>query len=904
MLNLNGDINRRKINMGTRSPRITRESLLKRAEMERTKRQEERHQLNAILTIQRHIRRWLSADKTYHYLAKNIEKVKLPTTIFTTFKKRLYPHLRPEEYSSIINHCKNSLTLAKVSSELLSDVAERNTCKDLDSVLISKSRLLNNPLISDRDILNKFKFIQNCKYDIPMEMFQNILNVDIDSDLYTGAWNLLFYLDWKTAEVESNGLNFLAYLFSYKYLPDHNYLNVSATNSIANYVHNFFFASRNIPSSRIPIFSSLLLLGCSKLEEPLNLSSSIDQDVIRTILPSAFQYSTELFSQYWVGSHYLLAQVNLSQRNSILLSIASSSDIRNGLLDSLSEKSIDLDINAASICAQMFNFYIPLLPDDHLFKSIINQTRLQNMTINMTKLLLSNILYKKKTLSEADIEVISEMMWKLIYLDCRVQYLHKGPACFWELLPNGFHEIDISKEILDFEQYYRDYLVKIEEIYLDEDEMFDKKKAMDQMIKSQYLKNLKEKNRLSSSRLGKLELLFRLPFMIKFFERVKYFNLLIDNDRERFSSRDNIWGIVFGNDRHKATIRRAYPLEDAYSAFGSFGEGFKEKLGIQFVNEFGPEAGIDGGGITKEFLQTLIEEAFNKNSYQLFSTTPFHKLYPSNSISSENLKYISFMGKVLGKCLYDHILVDVDLADFFLKKILNVENNMNVPFNDLYSLDPEYYKNLMKLLEMSKEELQSMDLFFEIDSTAGHRVPLINDGFSIKVNRDNVFEYITRVAHYKLNLQLYSVTSRFVSGLSFIIPPHWLRMFTSYELKTLISGSERELDVDDLKANTEYGGYTETNLTIKYFWQVLESFDAEEKRKFLKFVFSVPTAPLQGFHSLNPLFGIHNAGRDKQRLPTASTCVNLLKLPDYQDYEILKTKLLASINSNSRFELS
>ena len=137
-----------------------------------------------------------------------------------------------------------------------------------------------------------------------------------------------------------------------------------------------------------------------------------------------------------------------------------------------------------------------------------------------------------------------------------------------------------------------------------------------------------------------------------------------------------------------------------------------------------------------------------------------------------------------------------------------------------------------------------------------------------------------------------------------MIPPHWLRMFTSYELKTLISGSEKDFDLEDLKKHTQYGGYTENSLTIQYFWKALGSFTMEERRKFLKFVFSVPTAPLKGFHSLNPLFGIRNAGEETDRLPTASTCVNLLKLPDYKDYKTLREKLLTSINSDSRFELS
>lgn len=40
------------------------------------------------------------------------------------------------------------------------------------------------------------------------------------------------------------------------------------------------------------------------------------------------------------------------------------------------------------------------------------------------------------------------------------------------------------------------------------------------------------------------------------------------------------------------------------------------------------------------------------------------------------------------------------------------------------------------------------------------------------------------------------------------------------------------------------------------------------------------------------------------RLPSASTCFNLLKLPNYQKKSILRDKLRYAISSNTGFELS
>ena len=40
------------------------------------------------------------------------------------------------------------------------------------------------------------------------------------------------------------------------------------------------------------------------------------------------------------------------------------------------------------------------------------------------------------------------------------------------------------------------------------------------------------------------------------------------------------------------------------------------------------------------------------------------------------------------------------------------------------------------------------------------------------------------------------------------------------------------------------------------------------------------------------------------RIPTSQTCMNLLKLPNYKDLNILKDKLLASIESGAGFKLT
>jgi ubiquitin-protein ligase E3 C len=138
-----------------------------------------------------------------------------------------------------------------------------------------------------------------------------------------------------------------------------------------------------------------------------------------------------------------------------------------------------------------------------------------------------------------------------------------------------------------------------------------------------------------------------------------------------------------------------------------------------------------------------------------------------------------------------------------------------------------------------------------------------------------------------------------------MINREWFLMFTSNEIQTLISGTEASIDVGDLRRHTVYsGGLTERHPTIALFWEVVRDMNDEERHALVKFVTSCRRPPLFGFAQLNPRFCVHGAGEVQERLPTASTCMNLLKLPIFKSREVLEEKLMYAIKSGAGFELS
>lgn len=119
----------------------------------------------------------------------------------------------------------------------------------------------------------------------------------------------------------------------------------------------------------------------------------------------------------------------------------------------------------------------------------------------------------------------------------------------------------------------------------------------------------------------------------------------------------------------------------------------------------------------------------------------------------------------------------------------------------------------------------------------------------------------------------------------------------------------KSFDVGDFKSHVKYvSGYHPSQPYIKGFWDIVDNdFTYEDKSKLLKFITSVERPPLLGFSAFKPPITIQQVRLNDStglRLPSASTCMNLLKLPLYPSKEILREKLLYSINHNQGFGLS
>jgi len=390
--------------------------------------------------------------------------------------------------------------------------------------------------------------------------------------------------------------------------------------------------------------------------------------------------------------------------------------------------------------------------------------------------------------------------------------------------------------------------------------------------------------------------------------------------------------------RVRVTIHRDALYSDSMDTLNPLGKKLRKKIQVTFVNRHGAtEAGIDGGGVFKEFLDDLIKDAFipqttrnesgeeeqasDGNHPDFFSVTPLETLQVNVDSDGDRLAlpHYEFLGRVLGKAIYESILVDPQLALPFLNKLLGKQNSLD----DLKNLDPEFYKHIKSLRYMSAQDIKSLGLTFETTTGQNKKtVELIPGGNNILVTKENVIQYIHLVSHERMNIAGSRQTHAFLHGFRDIIPAPWVRLFSAYEFQKLISGDDavQGIDVQGMMNVTRYsGGLHPSQPIVQWLWEVVYEMTPDQQRKFLKFMTSCSRQPLLGFKSLVPAPCVQqtrlmedNRGIDiaegspigNIRLPTSSTCMNLLKLPKYTSKEMLRDKLLYAIEAAAGFELS
>ncbi|XP_053625281.1 ubiquitin-protein ligase E3B [Plodia interpunctella] len=424
----------------------------------------------------------------------------------------------------------------------------------------------------------------------------------------------------------------------------------------------------------------------------------------------------------------------------------------------------------------------------------------------------------------------------------------------------------------------------------------------------------------------------KTPHMIAHGERVRLFRRAVSDEKMVLGLTER----ACAGRSTLVTVRRGRLVEDGYRQLAALpSRALKGCVRVRFINEQGlDEAGIDQDGVFKEFLEETIKRVFDP-SLNLFRVTSEERLYPSptSCLQENHLQLFEFIGRMLGKAVYEGIVVDVPFASFFLTQVLGqTQQALYSWIDELPSLDRDLYRSLTYIKHF-QGDISSLELTFSVDEERLGEIvthELIPGGKAVPVTNENKINYIHLMAHFRMHTQIKDQTNAFIKGFRTIINPEWLSLFSTPELQRLISGDNVPLDLRDLRRHTQYyGGFHDSHRVVCWLWDVLQrDFSEHERAMFLKFVTSCSKPPVLGFAHLKPPFSIRcvEVGDDEDtgdtigsvirgfftirkkdplnRLPTSSTCFNLLKLPNYQKRSTLRDKLRYAVNSNTGFELS
>jgi E3 ubiquitin-protein ligase HUWE1 len=344
----------------------------------------------------------------------------------------------------------------------------------------------------------------------------------------------------------------------------------------------------------------------------------------------------------------------------------------------------------------------------------------------------------------------------------------------------------------------------------------------------------------------------------------------------------------------RLVVRRSNLFQDSYTQLTSkSGAQMRGKIHIRFQDE----EGEDAGGVQREWFNSLSHEIFNPD-YALFLPAAHGYAYqPSvfSHVNTEHLSYFKFVGKVVGKALFDGQLLDVHFTRSFYKHMTGTPLN----YLDFEDYDPDYFRTLKWILENDVDDLD-MDFSYQQDIFGKKEIKELKpNGRNIAVTNENKAEYIRLICEVKMTEEIRPQIQAFLEGLHSVIPHDLMKIFDPKELELMISGLP-EIDLSDLRENTEYVNYTKDSVVIRNFWETLQNFDENLKAGFLQFVTGTSKVPFEGFQFLKGIggavqkFNIHKA-YDTAKLPTTHTCMNQLDLPEYASKEELEERLKKAV---------
>ncbi|XP_042312594.1 probable E3 ubiquitin-protein ligase HECTD2 isoform X2 [Sceloporus undulatus] len=330
-------------------------------------------------------------------------------------------------------------------------------------------------------------------------------------------------------------------------------------------------------------------------------------------------------------------------------------------------------------------------------------------------------------------------------------------------------------------------------------------------------------------------------------------------------------------------VRRMHLVSDSLDELTRKRADLKKKLKVTFVGE----AGLDMGGLTKEWFLLLIRQIFHPD-YGMFTYHKDSHCHWFSSLNCDNYSEFRLVGALMGLAVYNSITLDIRFPPCCYKKLLSppiVPCDQSTPVG----ISSVTIEDLFQVMPVFQEEFGVIKCY-----------NLKSNGDKIPVTNQNRKEYVQLYVDFLLNKSIYKQFAAFYYGFHSVCASYALMLLRPEEVEILVCGSP-ELDMHALQKHTQYDGYQKTDVTIRYFWEVVLEFPLELQKKLLHFATGSDRVPVGGLADLN--FKISKSEASTNWLPVAHTCFNQLCLPPYKTKKELKQKLTIGISNAEGFGL-
>lgn len=419
--------------------------------------------------------------------------------------------------------------------------------------------------------------------------------------------------------------------------------------------------------------------------------------------------------------------------------------------------------------------------------------------------------------------------------------------------------------------------------------------------------NIRMSHPIDQSQTKELSFSFcQYPFMLSIGQKTK----ILEYDAQRqmeYKAREAMMNAI----KHKVVshpymhikVRRSHILQDSFDYFESHQHELNKGIRIQFAGE----AGIDVGGLRKEWFLLLMRELFDP-SQRLFVEDEQSKYCWFDTSSDQPLKFYKLTGVALGLALYNSTILDLAFPPVLFKKLLGAQ----VSLKDFTRLWPRFGTSLKQLLDYDGDDFEEVfGLTFSVTKTSKESVPyeveLIEGGSNVIVTKSNRKVYVKKLVEYYLEKDVELAFQAMEMGFHQVFQNNAITLFQPCEIEQLVRGSDDSLDIAAFRSVTRYKQwapfYSNVNkaLVIRWFWRYFESLDSKEQRKLLMFITGSDRIPATGTATMS--FTITRLGGDSDRFPVSHTCFNELCLYEYKTKSKLIEKLSRAVNESEGFGL-